>query len=244
MRKTRKKETLERDERTIKDKFKQERAATVASKPVVPLNERQAEYFKAIKEKDLVVAIGHAGTSKTFIATCLAADAYRVGDVQKIVLSRPAVSGSQSLGYFSGDANEKMRNWLMPMLSVLYQRMGRAVVDLAIAEGNIILQPIETIKGLSFGKGTWVICDECEDCSIEEVKSITSRAGGCKMILCGDVKQSALREDSGLRIFTDIVKNNSKLREHVGFIEFESYEHIVRSGLCKELIKAFDKAGY
>ena len=239
-----KKEPSEAKGRVIKDKFKEERKQEVACKPVYPQNERQAEYFQAIREKDLVVATGYAGTSKTYIATCLAADAFRVGEIDKIVLARPAISGSQSLGFFSGDANEKMRNWLTPLLSVLYQRMGRDVVDLAIAEGNIVLQPLETVKGNSYGKNTWVIADEIQDCTIEEIKSIATRSAGCKMILCGDVRQSALHEDSGLRIFTDVVKNNPILKESVALIEFDSYEHIVRSKLCKNLIIAFDRAGY
>jgi phosphate starvation-inducible protein PhoH and related proteins len=232
------------NERVIKEKFKEERMATIVAKPIYPMNERQAEYLQAIKEKDLIIATGYAGTSKTYLATCLAADAFRTGEINTIVLARPAVSNSQSLGYFSGDANQKMINWLMPLLSVLYQRMGRAVVDLAISEGNIILQPLETVKGMSFGKGTWVICDETEDCTIDEVKSITSRSGGCKMILCGDILQSALHEDSGLKIFANIVRNSPRLRDSVALIEFDSYEHIVRSKLCKDLIISFEKFGY
>lgn len=228
----------------IKDKFLEKRKAEIENRPIVPLNTRQEDYFKAIREKDLVVVTGHAGTSKTFIATCLAADAWRLGQCNKIVLTRPSISDSKSLGYFGGDKDMKVRNWIMPMLSVLYQRMGKDVVDEAIADGNIQLQPLETIKGMSFGKGTWVIADEVQDCKITEIKSIVTRSGGCKMILCGDVRQSALDSESGLAIFSKIIDKNPKLKESIGRIDFDSHEHIVRSKVCKDLIIAFDKSGY
>lgn len=234
----------EKTERVIKDKFKEQRASALENKPIYPLNERQGEYFEAIRTKDLIVATGYAGTSKTFVATCLAADAFYKGEIDTIVLARPAVSGSQSLGFFSGSADEKMLKWTMPLVSVLYQRLGRTVVDLAIVEGNIQLQPLETIKGMSYGKKTWVIADEVEDCTIEEIKSIVTRNGGAKMILCGDVLQSALKEESGLAIFADILYNSRQLQENAALIEFDSYDHIVRGKLCKNLIVAFDKAGY
>ena len=228
----------------IKEKFLEKRKLEIENKPIVPLNERQAEYFQAIKDYDLVVATGFAGTSKTFIATCMAADAWRTGQCTKIVLTRPSVSDSKSLGYFGGDKDMKVKNWIMPMLSVLYQRMGKDVVDEAIADGNIQLQPLETIKGMSFGKGTWVIADEVQDCKISEIKSILTRSGGCKMILCGDVAQSALDKDSGLLILSKIIDTNPRLKESIARIDFNSYEHIVRSKACKDIIIAFDKSGY
>lgn len=239
-----KQEPLVKEERVIKEKFKEQRASALATRPIHPLNERQADYFEALYTKDLVVSTGHAGTSKTFIACCLAADAFYKGDAHQIVLARPAVSNSNSLGYFSGDVDMKMRNWSMPMLSVLYQRLGKTVVDLAIEEGNIILQPLETIKGMSFGKGVWVIVDECEDCSVEEVKSIVTRHAGCKMVLCGDVLQSALHEKSGLAVFADILAKSPRLQESAALIEFDEYEHIVRGKVCKDALIAFHKAGY
>ena len=228
----------------IKEKFLEKRKQEIESKPIVPLNERQAEYFRAIKEKDIIIATGYAGTLKTFIATCLAADAWRLGQCNKIVLTRPSVSDSKSLGYYGGDKNQKVLNWVMPMISVLYQRMGRDVVDEAIEAGNIQLQPLETIKGMSYGKNTWVIADEVQDCTIQEIKSIVTRAGGCKMILCGDVRQSALQGNSGLRIFSSIISENPHLLNTIGRIDFDSHEHIVRSKSCKDLIIAFDKANY
>ena len=232
------------NERVVKDKFLAVARKEVKLKAIVPLNDRQEEYFEALRTKDLVVASGMAGTSKTFVACCFAADAYKAGTINKIVLARPAESSSKSLGYAKGDNTEKMMQWVMPMISVLYTRMGKAVVDLAIMEGNISLQPLESIKGMSYGKFTWVIADEVEDCTIDEIKSIVTRNGGAKMTLCGDVSQSCLKESSGLRALIDIVKSSPRLQENAAHVDFDSYDHIVRSKLCKDFIMAYDKAGY
>jgi phosphate starvation-inducible PhoH-like protein len=232
------------DHRVIKEKFLTVAREEVKAKAIYPLNERQSEYFEALQTKDLVVAVGHAGTSKTFVACCFAADAYRQGTISRIVLARPAESSSKSLGFAKGDQNEKMRQWVLPMLSVLYSRMGKVVVDMAIEEGNIVLQPLESIKGMSYGKSTWVIADEVEDCTVEEIKSIVTRNGGAKMTLCGDVTQSCLKAKSGLLALIDIVSKSPKLQESAALIDFDSYDHIVRSKLCKDFIMAYDKAGF
>lgn len=232
------------DERVVKAKFLEVARQEIKEKAIIPLNERQAEYFEALRTKDLVVASGLAGTSKTFVACCFAADAYKAGTINKIVLARPAESSSKSLGFAKGDQTQKMMQWVMPMISVLYTRLGKAVVDLAILDGNIILQPLESIKGMSYGKFTWVICDEVEDCSVDEIKSIVTRNAGCKMTLCGDVTQSCLRETSGLLALMKIIQLSPKLQENATLIDFDQYEHIVRSKLCKEFIIAYDKAGF
>lgn len=231
-------------ERKIKGKFLDERAEKIVAKPLVPMNERQAEYIQAINDYDLVIATGYAGSSKTFIPATMAADAFRKGVISKIYLCRPNVSESASLGYFSGDVDQKLYNWLMPIISVLRNRLGSVEFDLALKEKNIELIPLETIKGSSFGKGAWVLVDEAEDLTISELKAVTTRAGGAKMILSGDTAQSVLKEDSGLAKFREMVQNSTKLQEHVGFICFDEYSHIVRSALCKSLIIEFDKAGY
>jgi phosphate starvation-inducible protein PhoH and related proteins len=227
-----------------KEKFLATAREEVKEKSIYPLNERQSEYFEALRSKTLIVATGYAGSSKTFVACCHAADAYRCGDINKIVLARPAVSNSKSLGFAKGDLTEKMTQWIMPMLSVLYTRLGKAVVDLAIISGNIELQPLESIKGMSYGKYTWVIADEVEDCTVEEIKSIVTRNAGAKMVLCGDVTQSCLAGNSGLLALQKIIQSSPKLQDHAALIDFDDYSHIVRGPLCKEFIIAFDKAGY
>lgn len=232
------------NERVVKEKFVVAAKEEVQRKAITPLNKKQEEYFEALRTKDLVVATGLAGTSKTFVACCFAADAYRTGTINKIVLARPAESSSKSLGFAKGDQTQKMKQWVMPMLSVLYSRLGKAVVDIGILEENILLQPLESIKGMSFGKDTWVICDEVEDCTIDEIKSIVTRNGGARMTLCGDVTQSCLKSTSGLLALMHIVESSHKLKESASLIDFDSYDYVVRSKLCKDFIMAYDKAGY
>lgn len=234
----------ESSERVIKGKFLEQRVEKIVNKPLVAMNERQAEYIQAILDYDMVIASGYAGTSKTYIPSIMAADAFRKGEAKKIYLCRPNVSNSQSLGYFSGDVDEKLYNWLMPMISVIRTRIGVPAFELALKEKNIELIPLETIKGSSFPKGAWVLIDEAEDLTIEEVKGVATRSGGAKIIMMGDTRQSVFAEGSGLAIFEGIVNNSPKLQEFIGHICFDEYSHIVRSALCKNLIIEFDRAGY
>jgi len=231
-------------ERRIKGKFLEERVERIQQKPLVAMNERQAEYIDSIMKNDLTIATGYAGSSKTYIPSIIAADALLKGEISKIYLCRPNVSNSQSLGFFSGDADTKLMNWLLPLISVIRSRMGTVEFELALKEKNIELVPLETIKGMSFGKGSMVLVDEAEDLTIDEVKCVTTRAGGAKMVLMGDTRQSMLHEDSGLAIFYSIVQNSPRLRDQIGHICFDEYSHIVRSALCKNLIIEFDRAGY
>lgn len=203
----------------------------------------RAVYDLTVPETHSFVA-NNIVSHNTFLPSSIAADMYHKGEVNKIILSRPAVSDARSVGFFSGSKNDKMLNWVMPMIDVLCQRLGKPVVDLAIAEGNIELVPLETIKGRSFSKDVFVICDEAEDCTIEEIKSIVTRNANCKMVICGDIEQSALKSDSGLKILLDILEKSPELEEYIGIVDFNEYSDIVRSKICKNMIIAFHKAGY
>lgn len=223
-------------EKTIKPKFMEERQSQLT--PVVPLNPLQAQYIKYINEKKLIIATGYPGSSKTYLPTVIACDKWRKGEIERIFLTRPNVSNSKSLGYFSGSLVEKMTNWLMPVLDIMYQRLGRNVVEIAIKNGDISFIPLETIKGMSFSKNTFVICDEAEDITISEAKSIITRQGGCTMVLAGDIEQSALDEKSGLLFLKNVVEKNPDLEKYTGFVDFNRTSDIVRSPECKAWIIA------
>lgn len=225
--------------RTIKEKFLEERL--VAQPPLVPLNEAQATYLEYLRTKKLVIATGFPGTSKTYIPTVYACDLWRSGDIDKIYLTRPNISNSKSLGYFSGDIVEKMSNWLLPVLDILNNRLGKAVVEIAIKNGDISFVPLEVIKGMSFSKRTFVICDEAEDLTQAEAKTIVTRMGGCTMVLAGDIEQSALCERSGLAKLKSMAEKHASLEEYTGFIDFNRPSDIVRSPECKAWILAYRK---
>jgi phosphate starvation-inducible PhoH-like protein len=211
--------------------------------PLVPMNELQAEYIRLIQTKRCIIATGYAGTSKTFIPTVIACDKLRKGEIKRIYLSRPNISNSKSLGFFSGDHVQKMSMWLLPILSTMYDRLGKNVVDLAIKSGDIQFVPLETIKGMSFGKETFVIVDEAEDLTIEEVKSVLTRQGGCTMVLAGDLEQSALSEKSGLAYVKRMVEKYPNLEGYTGFVDFNRPSDIVRSAECRAWILAFREEG-
>lgn len=241
--KTRKKRTTRADkvahggERAIREKFIEERVLP----PLRPMNDLQAKYIKLIQEKKLVVATGFAGTSKTYIPTVIACDAYRKGEISKIYLSRPAMSESKSLGYFSGDLVEKMSHWLLPVLTTMYERLGKEVVDIAIKGGDICFIPLEVIKGMSFGKGTFTIVDEGEDLTVKEIKSVLTRQGGGTLVIAGDIEQSALNEKSGLRFIKEMSEKYSELSDVSGFVDFNRPSDIVRSDECKAWVLAMRK---
>ena len=241
--KVRKKRTTRADkasagqERAIREKFIEERVLP----PLRPLNDKQVKYIQLISDKKLVVATGYAGTSKTYIPTVMACDAYRKGEINKIFLCRPAMSESKSLGYFAGDLETKAKHWLLPVLSIMYERLGKEVVEIAIRSGDIQFIPMETIKGMSFGKGTFIIVEECEDVTVKEAKSILTRQGGGTMILAGDIGQSALNEKSGLKFIVDMIAKYPELEKTTGVIDFNDVDDIVRSKECKAWIVAMSK---
>ena len=241
--KVRKKRTTRADkasagqERAIREKFIEERVLP----PLRPLNDKQVKYIQLISDKKLVVATGYAGTSKTYIPTVMACDAYRKGHINKIFLCRPAMSESKSLGYFAGDLETKAKHWLLPVLSIMYERLGKEVVEIAIRSGDIQFIPMETIKGMSFGKGTFIIVEECEDVTVKEAKSILTRQGGGTMILAGDIGQSALNEKSGLKFIVDMIAKYPELEKTTGVIDFNDVDDIVRSKECKAWIVAMSK---
>ncbi|AIW02828.1 hypothetical protein [Acinetobacter phage P577] len=195
--------------------------------------------FLLLRRNGKVFVTGN--TSKTYIPTAIFADLYRTGKLKKIVLIRPAVSNSKSLGYFAGTIEQKSSVWLAPVIDVLYKRLGRPAALQAIANGDIEFVPMETVKGRSFDEDTAVIVTEAEDCTKEEIMSLLTRQNGCKMVIEGDVRQSALREESGLKLAIDLYMKHKSLQETMGLINFDDVQDIVRSPECKIWIKVFVK---
>lgn len=227
----------------LSDKHKQAREEYVKNNPITPMNPKQRKYMELLEEKKCILATGYAGTSKTFIPTAIFADWYRLGKIKKLVLVRPAVSNSKSLGYFAGTIEQKSSVWLAPVIDVLYKRIGRAATLLAIENGDIEFVPMETVKGRSFDDTTAVIVTEGEDCTVEEIMSLLTRQNGCTLVIEGDVRQSALRHDSGLKVAIDLYNKYAKLQETMGLINFDEIGDIVRSKECREWIKVFTKEG-
>lgn len=223
--------------RVITPKFQAEREEQINSRPLVPLNEKQRDYIYKINTFDLVLATGWAGTSKTYIPTVMACDAYLRGDIDKIVFTRPNISNSRSLGMFKGSVVEKMEMWLMPVMNILRDRLGTGGLETAIKNGNIQFVPMEVVKGFS-AENCFFIVDEGEDLNREEAKKIVTRQGrNCKMIISGDISQSELKEASGLKMLFDMIERHPNIS--AGTVDFCNINDIVRSEQCKAWVVAF-----
>jgi len=221
--------------RIVKDKFMEERQTRV--KPLVAMNRKQQEYIDLLEDKNIIIATGYAGTSKTYIPTVMAADLYRLNKINKIIITRPAVSSSQSLGYFSGSATEKLQVWLGAVIPIFNDRLGKAQFEIALGAGDIEFIPLEVLKGMSVNNA-WLLVEESSDLTKEELVKIITRMGkNSKLVLSGDVRQSEINKGSGFTWLVDFVKRH-KLQDNFGFIDFGDVNDIVRSDAVKEFITA------
>lgn len=229
-----------------KAKFQVAREERVKGSPIIPMNDKQRAYLKALEDNvPVIIATGYAGTSKTYIPTKFACNQYLNNSVYKIAFTRPAVSNSKSLGYFAGSKEEKMSVWLTPVLSTIKETLGSEPTELAIKREDLFMIPLEVIKGVSLSstvpdKRYFLICDEAEDLSIDEVKKIITRVGkNCTLVLAGDVTQSELKERSGLKWLIEFVARH-QLNEFV-HIDFNHVNDIVRSDTVKKFITCLER---
>lgn len=224
--------------RVIKDKFLEEREESIKAKPLVPMNAKQREYIRLLQEKSVVISTGYAGSSKTYIPTVMAADLLKTGKISKIIVTRPAVSSSKSIGYFKGSDVEKMSVWLNSVIPVFKERLGAAGLDIAIAAKNIEFVPLEVIKGMSINDA-WVLAEESSDLTKDEVVKLITRMGrNSKLVLSGDIRQAELKGDLGLKWVADFVNRHRNLQENFGFVDFGDVNDIVRSDAVKQFIVA------
>ena len=239
-RKTRRQKVEDGTRRVVKEKFMEQREEAVKSKPLVPMNKKQQEYIELLKDKAIVIATGYAGTSKTYIPTVMAADLYKLNQIQKIIVTRPAVSTSKSVGYFKGTAEEKLAVWLNAVIPIFKDRLGAAMFTLALESLDIEFVPLEVIKGMSINNA-WVLCEESSDLTKEEVIKLVTRMGkNSKLVLAGDIRQSELKGDSGLSWISKFVQRHN-LSDNFGFIDFNDVNDIVRSDAVKQFIVALTR---
>lgn len=169
-------------------------------KNIKPRSEGQDALYKAIKSYSLTLAIGPAGTGKTYLAIAAAVEALEQGKIERIVLSRPAMEAGESIGFLPGDMHEKMAPYLRPLYDALGDRMGGKRVRSYIEEGTIEIAPIGYMRGRTLNN-SFVVIDEAQNCTYAQLKMILSRLGWhSTMVVTGDPDQSDLLEGvSGLR---------------------------------------------
>lgn len=209
-----------------------------------PRNPKQKLYMDLIESRNLVIATGYPGTSKTFLPTMIAAQRLRDKKIDRIVLIRTPISDEESVGMLKGDLIEKTKYWLMPILDTLNKALTPSLVEYLIKREQIVCLSPEFLKGVSFTDRDFVIFDEAEDMSKSIAISAVTRQGGGTMVLCGDLRQTVIKRESGLPLLVDLVGRSPDLQNRVGIIDFSAFEDIVRSDDCKAWVKALVKHGY
>ena len=204
---------------------------------IIPRSNNQQKYFALLNKKNIVFAIGPAGTGKTFLAVAKAVAALQKGTVKKIILSRPAVEAGEKLGFLPGDLKEKVDPFLRPIYDALYDMMPFDQVEKKIANGIIEIAPIAFMRGRTL-EDSFVILDEAQNTTRTQMKMFLTRLGkNSQMVVVGDTTQIDLvsKDDSGL---LDAQKKLSKISE-IGFVILNDRD-VVRHELVKKIINAYD----
>lgn len=198
----------------------------------------QKRYISAIKSNCLTFGIGPAGTGKSYCAAALAAAALESGRVERIILTRPAVEAGEQLGFLPGAIDEKFAVYIEAFREILNERLGRGAVDYYLRHGRIVAAPLAFMRGKTFGRDTFVILDEAQNTSMQQMKMFLTRIGeDCKVVVNGDVEQSDIRGPNGLADAIHRLRGLPGVCVH----EFDR-EDIVRSGLVKAVIDRYEVA--
>ncbi len=205
---------------------------------VNPKTPTQQDYLQAIKQSDLVIAIGPAGTGKTYLAMAMALAALTHKQVSRIILARPAVEAGEHLGFLPGDLFAKVHPYLRPLYDALYTMMDIERANRLIERGEIEIAPLAFMRGRTLDDA-FVILDEAQNATAEQMKMFLTRLGmNSKAIVTGDITQIDL-PDSQKSGLTQIAEILVKI-EGIQFVYF-SEQDVVRHRLVKDIIKAYDQ---
>jgi phosphate starvation-inducible PhoH-like protein len=206
-----------------------------------PKTKNQQIAWQYFQEKPIVILSGSAGCGKTMIANFFACDQITKGNFERLVVTRNAIGCGKSIGFFPGDVQTKLLQWLSHVISFCKQALGNATTDIWLKGDNpkIILEPLEVVRGRSY-EHSIILIEEAQQLSLEEIKCLVTRIGeGSLMILTGDPKQKDIKED-GLERFCELVEKYNI--EGVGVVKFTPND-ILRHDIVKQLILAFEKEG-
>jgi len=180
-------------------------------KNVKALSEAQQKFMDAVDANSVVLALGPAGTGKTYLAIAKAVEALEAGKVSRIVLSRPAVEAGESLGFLPGDLNEKLAPYLRPLYDALTERLGVKRLKAMIADGVIEIAPVAYMRGRTLSE-CFVVIDEAQNCTYGQLKMLLTRLGWrSTMVLTGDPDQTDLLP--GISGLSDIANRLDRLPE-------------------------------
>ncbi|MEK9953948.1 MAG: PhoH family protein [Pelagibacteraceae bacterium] len=205
-------------------------------KSVIARSKKQAEYIQALRENDIVIALGPAGTGKSFLAVSVAVMMLMEKKVERVILSRPAVEAGEKLGFLPGDMKEKVDPYLRPLYDALYELFGFEKIDKKIETGEIEIAPLAFMRGRTL-KNCFAILDEAQNATETQIKMFLTRIGeNSKLVVNGDPSQVDLinKSQSGL------VKSKNILSaiDEIKTIEFD-HTDVVRHPLVSKIIKAY-----
>ena len=211
---------------------------TINGRPIKPKTVGQSEYINAIRNNMIVFGLGPAGTGKTYLAMAMAITAFKNGEVERIILTRPAIEAGEKLGFLPGDLQSKVDPYLRPLYDALYQIMGADSFNKNTEKGLIEVAPLAYMRGRTLDNA-YIILDEAQNTTPAQMKMFLTRIGfGSKVIVTGDMTQKDLASNvkSGLEVAIKVLKNI----EGISFITLTSKD-VVRHPLVMKIVQAYDK---
>lgn len=214
-------------------------AITAKGKPIKSKTVGQKKYVDLMKKKTITFGVGPAGTGKTYLAVALAVNAFKAKQVEKIILTRPAVEAGEKLGFLPGDLQEKVNPYLRPLYDALQEMLGTEAYTKMLERGTIEIAPLAYMRGRTLNNA-YVILDEAQNTTKEQIKMFLTRLGeNSRMVITGDLTQVDLPKGtiSGLRHAVKILKDIND----IGIIKL-SEKDVVRHPLVQEIVKAYAAA--
>ena len=223
----------------IDEKVKKQNISDIIKTPkksVIPRSERQKQYVRALRQKDIIISAGPAGTGKTFLAVAVGLTMLLDKKIERIILSRPAVEAGERLGFLPGDMKEKVDPYLRPLYDSLYDLFDFEKIQRMIEIGDIEIAPLAFMRGRTL-KNSFAILDEAQNATDTQIKMFLTRLGdNSKIIINGDPSQIDLpnKNLSGL-------DRSKKLLGHLPEIEVVDFDHsdVVRHPLVSKIVKAY-----
>ncbi len=212
---------------------------TARRKAITPRTPNQKRYVDAMRKHDIVFGIGPAGTGKTYLAVAMAVAALQRGDVQRIVLTRPAVEAGEKLGFLPGDLAEKVNPYLRPLYDALQDMLDPVRCARFVEQGTIEVAPLAFMRGRTLNK-SFVIMDEAQNSTREQMKMFLTRLGAdSQAVITGDITQIDLERNhhSGLVDAKRILQGI----DAIPFVQFERVD-VVRHPLVRRILKAYERA--
>ena len=210
---------------------------TISGKPIKPKTMGQKKYIDAIKDKMIVFGLGPAGTGKTYLAMAMAITAFKNHEVERIILTRPAIEAGEKLGFLPGDLQSKVDPYLRPLYDALYQIMGADSFQKNMEKGLIEVAPLAYMRGRTLDNA-YIILDEAQNTTPAQMKMFLTRIGfGSKVIVTGDASQKdlAVGTQSGLAVAEKVL---GKIND-ISFIKMTSRD-VVRHPLVQKIVKAYE----